>query len=51
MVKEREPLAAPRQSHDEDWRERIERAKSAREDRKKVREGKPATFPMRRTSR
>ena len=48
MVKEREPLPAPRQGHDEDWRERIERAKSAREDGKKARGGKSVTFPMRR---
>ena len=48
MAQEREPLRAPSQDHDEDWRERIEKAKSAREDGKRAREGKPATFPMRR---
>ena len=33
----------------EDWRERIARARKAREEGKKAREGKPATFRMFRT--
>ena len=32
-------------SHDPDWRERIEQARSAREDGRKAREGKQIVFP------
>ena len=40
------PAVAPPRAYDPDWRERIERAKSAREDGRKAREGKPVVFPI-----
>lgn len=33
-------------SYDSDWLRRVERAKSAREDGRKAREGKPIVFPV-----
>ena len=39
-------LAMPASGIDPDWRERIELAKQAYEYGKKLREGKPMTFPM-----
>ena len=39
-------LAMPASGIDPDWRERIELAKRAYEDGKKLREGKPITFPI-----
>ena len=36
-------------AYDADWHERIERAKRAREEGKKARQGKPATFQTHRT--
>ena len=43
----REPaLTMPATGIDPDWRERIELAKRAHEDGKKLREGKPITFQM-----
>lgn len=38
-------VAMPATGIDPDWRERIELAKRAYEDGKKLREGKPITFP------
>lgn len=39
-------LTMPASGIDPDWRERIELAKRAYEDGKKLREGKPITFPI-----
>ena len=33
-------------SHDPDWRERIERARNAREEGRRAREGMPIVFPI-----
>jgi len=33
-------------SYDPDWQRRVERARSAREDARKAREGKPIVFPI-----
>ena len=39
-------LAMPASGIDPDWRERIELAKRVYEESKKLREGKPITFPI-----
>lgn len=39
-------LAMPASGIDPDWRERIELAKRAYEEGKKLREGRPSTFPI-----
>lgn len=44
--KEGSVLAMPASGIDPDWRERIELAKRAYEEGKKLREGKPITFPI-----
>ena len=46
-IEKAEPvLTMPVSGIDPDWRERIELAKRAYEDGKKLREGKPTTFPI-----
>ena len=39
-----EPALSPPPGYDEDWHEKVERAKRAREEGRKAREGKPVVF-------
>ena len=48
-IGDHESAQTPLPIHERDWRERIARARKAREEGKKAREGKPATFRMFRT--
>lgn len=49
LTRDHESAQTPLPIHERDWRERIARARKAREEGKKAREGKPATFRMFRT--
>ena len=44
LIRDRESAQTPVPVRGEDWSERVARARKAREEGKKAREGKPATF-------